>query len=160
MSSVNSTKQNRPSFWRRLEDTTLTCVLCLTVFGLLKTAHCQTNPAPPSRTNWRILPDPAPKPPGFWTVHRSADPPLRTNKQTLKSPWYIVPNVLSIGASVANVTRSRRAGAAYGDAMAGAIPLAGFSYVFDRYVARFIAVGPPFYIIGLRTYGAVTRTYK
>ena len=155
----HSAKWNLRSIAGKVEDMALTFVLIVCFLGLLKTAHCQTSP-PPSRSDWRILPDPAPKPPGFWTMRRASDPPLRTNKKTLKSPWYIVPNVLSIGASVANVTRSRKAGAAYGDAMAGAIPLAGFSYVFDRYVARFIAVAPPFYIIGLRTYGAVTKTYR
>jgi hypothetical protein len=92
--------------------------------------------------------------PGFFTML-----PNRTNKQTLTSPWFIVPSVLAVGASAANVTRSRRAGAAWGDASA-MLPLVGLGYVMDRFVCRAFSVAGLGYVVGLRTYGAATGTYR
>ena len=100
------------------------------------------------------VPLPVVRKPGFFTML-----PNRTNRQTLASPWFIVPSALAVGASAANVTRSRRAGATWGDA-AAMLPLVGLGYVMDRFVCRAIGVAGLGYVVGLRTYGAATRTYR
>lgn len=106
------------------------------------------------KDGWRVLPEPKPRHVGFFTML-----PDRTNRQTLTSPWFIVPSVLAVGASVANVTRSRGAGAGWGDA-ATMLPVIGLNYVMDRFVNRVFGLAGASYVIGVRTYGAATRTYR
>jgi hypothetical protein len=106
------------------------------------------------RESWRVLPEPKPRHVDFFTTL-----PHRSNRQTLTSPWFIVPSMLAIGASAANVTRSRAAGATWGDASA-MLPVIGLDYVLDRFVSRPLALVGAGYVVGLRGYGAITRTYK
>ena len=75
------------------EDVALvaTLVVCFLAFATM--GHCQET--------WRVLPDPGPRKVQFWTVRKWEDPPLRTNRETLRSPWFLVPNVLAVGASAA-----------------------------------------------------------
>ena len=109
---------------------------------------------PPNRKEWRVLPEPKPRKVGFFTML-----PNRSNRQTLTSPWFIIPSILAVGASAANVTRSRRAGASWGDASA-MLPVIGLDYIMDRFVNRLFGVGASSYVIGLRTYGAATGSYR
>jgi hypothetical protein len=138
--------------WSKVEDVALvtTLVVCFLAFATM--GHCQET--------WRVLPDPGPRKVQFWTARRWQDPPLRKNRETLRSPWYIVPHVLAIGASVANVTRARRAGAGWGDAAAGVIPLSALGFVMDRYVWRPFSVGIAGAVIGIRGYGAARGRYR
>jgi hypothetical protein len=96
-----------------------------------------------------------PASPGFFTLL-----PNRTFKQTLTSPWFIVPNVLSGLASVANVTRSRRAGAGYADSMGTWGATVGISFFLDKYISRAFGVGVAGYDGIVRTVGAANGTYQ
>ncbi len=139
--------------WSEVEDVALVLTLVFCFLAFTVSGHCQDS-------QWRVLPEPAPKPVSFWTMRNWEEPPLRTNKQSLRSPWYVVPQVLAVGATVANVTRSRKAGAGYGDASVGTVGVGVLAFVCDRYVWRPLGLGLAAGVIGIRGYGAATRTYR
>ena len=111
----------------------------------------------------QALPD-APQPQirhrGFFAVRRQSEPPLETNRQILRDPKFMVTHVLAFGASAINVSRSRAAGATYQDAMIGIGVVSVFDYLVYKYLHRPVGLGGAMYTIGLRGYGAATKTYK
>jgi hypothetical protein len=109
---------------------------------------CHAAPVP-------YVPPPIAPKPGFFTLK-----PNRTSRQTLLSGWFLAPHLIAAGAAVANVTRSRAAGAGYGDALGPLAAVTGFDYLLDRFACRAFSVADAGYAITLRTYGAATRTYR
>src|ERR1700734_3942522 len=82
------------------------------------------------KKEWRVLPE------------KSLKLPSRTNRQTLTSPWFIVPNALGVGVSILNVRRaeSRTPNASYSDALVPFVGLIPLNYLLYRFVSRPMAM--------------------
>jgi hypothetical protein len=87
--------------------------------------------------------------------------PIRSNSQTLKSRWFIIPHVLAVGLAIAEVKRAKGyPPGSYVDALVPVGAISGIDYITDRFIWRpfsLVAVG---YVIGHDGYGAVTRNYQ
>jgi len=95
---------------------------------------------------------------GFFAVRRPGEPALATNRQLLK-PSFLVPHLAAIVASVANVTRARKAGAGYWDAGISVGAVSVLDVLTFKYISKPVGDGPAAYITAVRAYGAVTKTY-
>jgi hypothetical protein len=89
---------------------------------------------------------------GFWTVR-----PGRTSRETLRSPWFLVPHALAAIATTVAYRRSKGESAA--DAFVPLVAVVGLDYAADRFLWRPLSVGAAGYTVGLYTYGAATRTF-
>jgi hypothetical protein len=154
---VRISDEGKAMTWGKLDDLALYLTFLLCFLAVAVDTRCQEQP---KQTGWKVVVEPAPRQVQFWTVRKWQEPPLRANKQTLRSPWFIVPHVLAVGASVANVTRARKAGAGYAGALGPLAVVGGLDFVADRYITRIISVGVAGYVIALRTRGAVKGTYQ
>jgi hypothetical protein len=106
------------------------------------------------------------KQPKFFTfARRDANKPLRTNRQTLKSPGFIVPQVLqymAVGISIARTRHSStapRGGELYADALVPAVIISAMSYGSDRLLWRPLGVGLAGFVIFRHSRAAATGRY-
>jgi hypothetical protein len=91
--------------------------------------------------------------------------PARTNRQTLASPWFILPHAAAFGSAVLEKNRCQfsangaKAGG-WSDALVPVAIVTGLDYMLDRWVWRGVSLGASGYIITKDTYGAVTKQYQ
>jgi hypothetical protein len=106
---------------------------------------------------WRVLDDPLPRPVNFWTVHKWEKPPLRTNRQTLRSPWFLIPHALAIVATTVDYRRNRPKD--WADAFVPLAVVTAADYGSDRFLWRPFSVAGASYLIVRHTVGAATGNY-
>ncbi len=126
---------------------------------------CSQVPTYRKTDEWKVVTVPAPKV-TFWTFR-----PMRTNRETLHSAAFWVPQVLQMGATAADAWTNRNK--AYGCcgrpmdhggslALDAGLPAGAIfvgSYVADRFLGRFIGMGLAGYGIIRHGVGAATGKY-
>jgi hypothetical protein len=118
------------------------------------------------KSTWRQLQELPPKGTTFWSMGKWDSPaPLRTNRETLRSPWFIVPEAAgwaacSIDARVnrnsPNVPQGKEL---WLDACVPMMVSTPAHYLLDRFVSRPLGLIFPGYVITRHLRGAVTRVY-
>jgi hypothetical protein len=106
------------------------------------------------------------KPPVYFTfMDRNAVKPLRTNRQTLASPGFYVPQVLAYTAIAVDIDRTRHSANAprgadlYVDALLPAVVISAMSYGADRLLWRPLGTGLMGFVIFKHSRAAVTGRY-
>ena len=132
----------------------------------------------PSAPERQVMPNERPTTRSFRVVEGAAHPqqtrirtfamlPNRTNKQTLASPWFIVPHALAFAAGIFEEKRcehvvipGRPTVGGWGDALVPGLVATPMDYVIDRFIQRGISLGDAGYIIGRETYGGISKRYQ
>lgn len=118
---------------------------------------------------WKtITPDPVIHKPGFFTVRRPDEPKLRTTKQVLLSPSFIIEETLMWGATFYNVEATRnqkqnppipRHSELYIDAYVPLIPISVFHFLARKYICQCVGDIPVVYTTAWHGYNAVKGYY-
>lgn len=122
--------------------------------------------ASPAGAQLPDAPTPQPPPPTFWQVGRWDSPhALRSNRQTLKSPWFIIPQAVMWTAVIVDMKRAHldpnapRGRELFVDAAIPAMVGSVMSYGSDRLIWRPLGLGIAAYVTFRHGRGAVTGTY-
>jgi hypothetical protein len=105
--------------------------------------------------------------PKFFDGWQQGKDHIRTNKQTMKSPWFWAPEMMMYSAVIIDVkinqglpaTRGLSGKEMYLDALLPAVACTGMHYVADRWVWRPVGLGLVGYFIVRHTNGAARQVY-